>query len=130
MEGRGQIAPVAETRKCDGSTVVLIQGLGFVLEIFGRSFHFKVEDCGFIAPYAEETPAGGNDLGDKAGFEVILRLEVVAVLVMDFLQLSGIVGLEEDSFGGEAVFDGVPGGAGASGGGSRTAGSGAAGGFI
>jgi hypothetical protein len=61
-------------------------------------------------PDAAELPAGGGHIEDKVMLDAILRGEVFLHVLEKFVKRFGILGLQNDSAGAKAVFEGIAGG--------------------
>ena len=107
-EGRRQsFGFVRQRREGCSATHVLVVFLEALFEVRGLGIHFDVEHGGFEAPDAAETPTGGYDVGEKVDFDLVGGLKIVDVLVQHFCELLGVLALEDQGFGGQAVTEGV-----------------------
>ena len=97
----------------DGLAGGLLDADAAGVEVGVMARHFEVDRCGFNAPEPALPPFGHNDLFNEIGLDLIARLEAEEVSI-EYL-LEAFLGLisKKDSFGGEAVAQGIGGGDGA-----------------
>src|ERR1700682_5650771 len=93
--------------ECQATTHVLVIGLETFFEVGGLSVHLQIEDGGFIAPDAAQTPAGGDHFRYEVDLDLVRRLEIIEISVHDFQKMSLTFIAEDEGFGGEAVAGGI-----------------------
>jgi len=77
------------------TTHILVIGLETLFEVGGLSVHLQIEDGGFVAPDAAQTPAGGNHFRDQVDLDLVRRLEIIEISIHNFQEMSLIFVAED-----------------------------------